>query len=58
MGVSVVRSDGSETVWMKGQEFLRLELIGLKELVRKSFEAACAKVASETACPVYRVKLG
>ena len=25
---------------------------------RKSFEAACAKVASETACPVYRVKLG
>ena len=42
----------------KGQLFLRLELIGLKELVRKSFEAACAKVASETACPVYRVKLG
>jgi hypothetical protein len=29
----------------KGQLFLRLELIGLKELVRKSFEAACAKVA-------------
>ena len=42
----------------KGQLFLRLELIGLKELVRKSFEAACAKVAYETACPVYRVKLG
>ena len=42
----------------KGQLFLRLELIGLKELVKRSFEAACAKVASETACPVYRVKLG
>jgi len=41
----------------KGQLFLRLELIGLKELVKRSFEAACKRVADETKCPVYRVKL-
>lgn len=41
----------------RGALYLRLELIGLKELVKRSFEAACARVATETKCPVYRVKL-
>lgn len=41
----------------KGQLYLRLELIGLKELMRRSFDAACERVAKETTCPVYRVKL-
>lgn len=41
-----------------GALFLRLELIGMKELVKRSFEAACQRVADETECPVYRAKLG
>lgn len=41
-----------------GGLFLRLELIGMKELVKRSFEAACERVAQETSCPVYRAKLG
>lgn len=41
----------------KGALFLRLELIGLRTVIERSFEAACIKVGAETGMPVYRVKL-
>lgn len=42
----------------KGALFMRLELLGLRTVIERSFAAACARVADETKRQVYRVKLG
>ena len=40
-----------------GALYMRLELLGLRTVIERSFAAACARVADETKRPVYRVKL-
>ena len=40
-----------------GALYMRLELLGLRSVIERSFAAACARVAEETKRPVYRVKL-
>lgn len=40
-----------------GKLHMRLEVIGLQTVIERAFAKACARVASETGRPVYRVKL-
>jgi hypothetical protein len=40
-----------------GALYMRLELLGLRTVIERSFAAACVRVSEETKRPVYRVKL-